>query len=95
MKGRARRDGLKFFKDVIGLPVKIPLVYFDDLNGVILSVPSSMSSVLGESHDDIDSVDNNGQAMGVASQSRTKTSGNNERRFIRGVQIMLREKSTG
>ena len=67
----------------------------DDLNGAILSVPASMSSVLSESHDDIDSVDNNGQAMGVASQSRTKTSGNNERRFIRGVQIMLREKSTG
>lgn len=67
----------------------------DDLNGAILSVPASMSSMISESHDDLDSAHNNDQAMGVTSQSRRRNSGNCERRFIRGVQIMLREKSTG
>ena len=67
----------------------------DDLNGAILSVPASMSSMISESHDDLDSAHNNDQAMGVTSQSRRRNSGNGERRFIRGVQIMLREKSTG
>ena len=67
----------------------------DDLNGAILSVPASMSSMISESHDDLDSAHTNDQATGVTSQSRRRNSGNGERRFIRGVQIMLREKSTG